>query len=132
MSTRFVFAVFLGLSVILSQSACKKDDLNEITINIIKPTANQTVADKAAVEIQVEVEASVENHEVEVVVYQHGNEANPVFDWDQHAHDKKITLTETLDFTAFASGTEFHLKVIACKDEECTEDVKKEITFKIP
>jgi hypothetical protein len=132
MSTRFVFAVFLGLSVILSQSACKKDDLNEITINIIKPTANQTVANKAAVEIQVEVEASVENHEVEVVVYRHGNEANPVFDWDQHAHDKKITLTETIDLSSFATGTEFHLKVIACKDEDCTEEVKKEITFKIP
>lgn len=132
MSTRFFFAALLGLSVVFTQTSCKKDDHNEITINILKPVANQTVANKAQVEIHVEVEASVENHEVEVIVYQHGNSANPVFDWDQHAHDKKITLTETIDLSSFASGAEFHLKVIACKDEDCTEDVSKEIVFKIP
>jgi hypothetical protein len=132
MSTRFVFAALLGLGILFTQTSCKKDDLNELTINILKPVANQTVANKAQVEIQVEVEASVENHNVEVIVYEHGNSANPVFDWDQHSHDKMVTMTETIDLSSFDSGTEFHLKVIACKDEDCTEDVSKEIEFKIP
>ncbi len=46
-------AVCLALSVALLGFGCDKEK-NEVTINIVKPVANQAVANKAAVEILAE------------------------------------------------------------------------------
>ncbi|HRD80844.1 MAG: hypothetical protein IAE84_13760 [Saprospiraceae bacterium] len=124
-------AVCLALSVALLGFGCDKEK-NEVTINIVKPVANQAVANKAAVEILVQFVASEENEEVEVHIYQHGDSSNPVFEWHEHEHDPLITLAETIDLSSFPSGTKFHLEAEACLDHKCKEKVSKEIEFTIP
>jgi hypothetical protein len=121
----------LALSAALLGSGCDKEK-NEVTINIVKPVDNQVIANKAAVEIQVQFVASEENEEVEVHIYQHGDSSNPVFEWHEHEHDPLITLTETIDLSSFPSSTKFHLEAEACLDHKCKEKVTKEIEFTIP
>jgi len=121
----------LAFSGVLLGSGCDKEK-NEVTINIVKPVANQVVGNKAAVEILVQFVASEENEEVEVHIYRHGDSSNPVFEWHEHEHDSLITLMETIDLSSFPSGTKFHLEAEACLDHKCKEKVSKEIEFSIP
>lgn len=124
-------AASLVFGAFLLSSGCEKEK-NEVTINIVKPVDNQTVANKSAVEIQVDFVASEENEEVEVHIYMHGDSSNPVFEWHEHEHDPLITLTETIDLSSFPPGTKFHLEAEACLDHKCKEKVSKEIEFSIP
>jgi hypothetical protein len=115
---------------------CKKDDDdqhgdNEITIRILEPADGAVISDPSNVSIHIEVEASDENHEVEIVLYPHGNSNDKIIDFDQHAHDKIIVFQQAVDLSSYPSGTDFHLEVNACKDEDCTEKETKGIEFSI-
>jgi hypothetical protein len=120
------------LSVIFLYSGCKEEELSEIDITILTPTPDQVVANRAAVEVHVKFEASVENHNVAVVIHKDGVPSDVAFEWDAHDHDKIIELLETIDLSSYPSGTKFHLEAEACKDHDCKEKVYADVEFSIP
>lgn len=121
-----------ALLMLVVAAGCGKEEDNEITINIISPTNDQVVANKSAVLIHVEFDAEVENHNVEVLIHNDDDVNDVAFTWDEHDHDKKIILMETIDLSSYPSGTKFHMEVEACKNHDCKDKVFKDIEFSIP
>jgi hypothetical protein len=133
MKRAYFFAyLLLALGFTLLNFSCKKEEISEITITILKPGPNQVVANRAAVELQVRFEASVENHNVAVLIHRDGAPSDVAFEWEEHDHDKIIELLETIDLSSYPSGTKFHLEAEACKDHDCKEKVFADIEFSIP
>lgn len=129
-----LFFLLLAVGLATAVASCDKDDdddKNKITISILEPKANEVISNPADVHIHIEIEASDENHEVEIVLYAHGDSNNKIIDFDQHAHDKKIVFAQDVDLSSFPAGTEFHLEVEACIDEDCTKKEDKHIDFSI-
>ena len=133
MNLRFLFLLLGGLAA-LGFVGCDKDDDhddNEITIRILEPAANAVIEDAANVNIRVEVEATDENHEVEIVLYPDGDSNNKILDSDLHEHDKLLSFEQGIDLSSFPAGQKFHLKVEACVDHDCEKKAKAEIEFSI-
>ncbi len=134
-----LYGMLLLFSGALLFTACSDDDDhhhsddNEVNIVIQSPTDGQTFSMEEAesIEIQIVFEATEENHDVEVVLYAHGDSANKIIDWDAHDHDPLIEFNATVDLSSFESGTEFHLNTKSCVDHDCDDYEKKEITFTI-
>ena len=126
-----LFACLLAVSVIGLSSCSKDEENNSITIRMISPTSGQKVADPKNVLVKVEVEASDENHEVEVYLYAHGASDSKIIDKHIHDHDKVVKFEQAVDLSSFPAGTDFHLKVEACSDHDCEAKVEKEIEFSI-
>lgn len=127
--------LMLAAGVTGTFSSCDKDDHdhgdNEITINILEPTADGTVADASDVHIHIEVEASDENHNVEIKLHPDGDGDDLIINLDEHTHDKKFVFEQDLDLSSYPAGTKFHLEVEACVDHDCAEKVDKHIDFSI-
>jgi hypothetical protein len=123
---------FLAAVFVLAATGCVKEASNEITIRIISPVEDQVVANAASVLIHVEFEATDENHNVELFIHKDGDVNDVAFEWDQHDHDKKIVLMETIDLSSYPSGTKFHLEAESCKDHDCKNKVFKDVEFSIP
>ena len=123
------------LSAVLLVAACKDSDpdthANEITITILEPADGAVLADADHAHIHVDIEATDENHEIEIKVYPSNDPSNLVLDHDAHDHDKVITFEQDLDLSSFPSGTQFTLDVHACVDHDCGEEVEETITFSI-
>lgn len=123
----------------LTFTACDNDDEddtptpagNEITIRILEPMADEVIADASEVHIHIEVEASDENHEVEIVLHPDGDLDDKIIDFDKHDHDQLITFEQDIDLSGYPSGTKFHLEVEAYKDHDGEEKEKADIEFSI-
>ena len=128
----YLFAfVFVGLVI----SSCKKDDDdhgdNTITITIEEPMNGENIAmaDCATVHVHVDIEASDENHEVEIVLHPEGDVNDKIIDYDKHSHDQVITFEQDVDLCGYAAGTCFHLEVEACIDHDCAEKQTADVEF---
>lgn len=119
----------------LNLTSCKDDDggeaENKITITIEEPTDGGTIAmaDCAVVHIHVDFDATVENHEVEIVLHPEGDVNDKIIDYDEHDHDQKITFEQEVDLCSYAAGTCFHLEVVACADHDCAKKETAEAEF---
>jgi len=102
---------------------------NEITITIEEPLSEEVISDCTAVHIHVDIEASDENHEVEIVLHPEGDVDDKIIDFDKHAHDKVITFEQEVDLCSYTGGTCFHLEVIACVDHDCEEKSRADVEF---
>lgn len=138
MNTKLL-SLLLILALAFSFSACGDDDDhnhsgdNEINIIIISPQEDMIISMEEAsnVVIAVRVEASDENHEVDIELYPEGDHSNKILDWNRHAHVPIIEFNEVVDLSGFESGTEFHLEVRACIDHDCEEVERKHIHFSV-
>jgi len=134
-----LYGVVLLFSGALLFTACGDDDdhhhndTNEVNIVIQTPSDGQTFSMEEAesIEIKVIFEATEENHDLEVVLYPHGDASNKIIDWDLHDHNPMIEFNATVDLSSFDSGTVFHLHTKSCVDHSCNEIDEKHITFSI-
>lgn len=124
----FIILVTMGLLV----SSCKKDDPvveNAITITIDEPVSGETITDCADVHIHIDVDATVENHSIEVILHPEGDVNNKILDLDLHEHDKEVHIVQEVDLCSFAAGTCFHLEVEACLDHDCERKETADVEF---
>lgn len=133
----------IGLLLLASAfiiSACNNDDddhdnddHNEITIQFLSPTPDQVIpmSEANAVVISIEVEASDENHEIEIELHPESDTGDKIINDDEHTHDKVFLYDHVVDLSSYPSGTEFHLEVKACLDHDCEEIERSDIEFKI-
>ena len=129
----YLFAfLFVGLIVIPS---CGDDDTsdetNSISITIEEPIDGENIAmtNCADIHIHVDIEASVENHEVEIILHPEGDVNDKIIDWDMHDHDKLLTMEQEVDLCSYPAGTCFHLEVVACVDHDCEETATADAEF---
>lgn len=127
--------VLLGM-VVLGFGSCTNDTVepaeNTITIRILEPLAGEIVSDASSVHMHIEVEATDENHEVEIELHPIDNQEDHIIDYHLHDHDRLITFEQEVDLSGYPSGTKFQLEVYACIDHECLSTAESEITFSIP
>lgn len=105
------------------------DDNNVITITIEEPINEETITDCAEVHVHVDVAASVENHEVEIILHPEGDVDDKIIDFDMHDHDMLITFEQEVDLCSYPAGTCFHLEVEACIDHDCETKETAEAEF---
>ena len=130
---KIYFTLILAIGI-LTINSCKKDDDeapagNTITITIQEPIDGETLVDCSDVHIHVEVIASEENHEVEIVLHPEGDTNDKIIDFDKHDHDRLITFEQGVDLCSYGSGACFHLEVEACIDHDCAERETAEVEF---
>lgn len=107
----------------------KKDKENKITISIKEPTNGAKITNCKDVHVHVDIEATVENHEVEIVLHPEGDVNNKIIDFDKHEHDKVIKFEQEVDLCSFEAKTCFHLEVKACLDHDCKEKSTADAEF---
>lgn len=125
----FIFAL---VGTFLTSCGDDDDDANnQVTITIEEPLDGENIpyADCGDVHIHVDFEATVENHEVEIVLHPEGDVSNRILDIDLHEHDQLITIEQEVDLCSFPAGTCFHLEVEACVDHDCEEKATAEAEF---
>jgi len=105
------------------------DDDNTITITIEEPINGETITDCADVHVHVDVVASDENHEVEIILHPEGDVNDKIIDFDMHEHDQTITFEQEVDLCSYAAGTCFHLEVLACVDHDCEKTQTADVEF---
>lgn len=131
---KFLFLLSLLLGTVWF-SGCEDDEIepeNQIEIRILDPTSNDVVADPTMVRIYVEVEATMENHEVEIKLHPTDDEDDRIIYIDLHEHDLLVTFEQTVDLSSYPSGQQFRLEVEACTDHDCLDKASREIVFSIP
>ena len=125
-----LMALCLGMLLL---NACNNDDeqpeTNTITITVHEPANEETISDCATVHIHVDFTASVENHEVEVVLHPEGDTSDRIVDFDMHDHDKVITFEQDIDLCSYGAGACFHLEVSACVDHDCAQKETADVEF---
>ena len=125
--------VFITLGLVIT--GCDKDDPdhddNKITITIEEPMDGETIAraDCGEVHVHIEIEASEENHEVEILLHPEDHVNDKIIDYDIHKHDKVIMFEQEVDLCKYAAGTCFHLEVEACVDHDCEEKARADVEF---
>jgi len=77
----------------------------------------------------VEVVATEENHELEVVLHPKDASEEKIIDVDMHDHAAKITFEQQVDLCAYSAGTCFHLEARACADHECETTTTGAVEF---
>ena len=124
------------VSLVVGVTGCKDDDHdndpnNMVTITIEAPMNDGMIpiADCGSVHIHVDVEASVENHEMEILLHPEGDVNDKIIDFDMHAHDKVITFAQDVDLCSYGAGACFHLEVVACVDHDCGEKSTADVKF---
>lgn len=127
--------LFTLLIVGIFFTSCSDDDdhdddhNNEITITIEEPLNGETITDCANVHIHIDIEASDENHEVEIILHPEGDINDIILDFDLHDHDQVITFDQVIDLCSYPAGTCFHLEVEACVDHDCEEKSRADLEF---
>ena len=128
----YLFAFVLLVTFVTS---CSDDDEeptnNVVTITIDEPLPNETIAmaDCGDVHIHIDIVATDENHEIEVILHPEGDVSDKIIDYDQHDHDKEIEFFQSVDLCSYAAGTCFHLEVEACVDHDCAEKATADVEF---
>ena len=119
----------------LTFTACSDDEDdhgdNEVTINIISPTPDQVLSDASSVTVKVEISATDENHEIEIILHAEGDTSDEIIEADLHDHDQVVTFEQTVDLSSYPNGQEFHLEVFACEDHDCEERAFADVEFSI-
>lgn len=132
---KFNFYYMLAAALLaISIPACKdkdEDPTNSVHIHIEEPTNGEVIATAncGTVHVHIEFEASVENHEVEVVLHPEGDVNDKIIDFHLHDHDKVITFEQEVDLCVYPAGTCFHLEVQACIDHDCETLETTDIEF---
>lgn len=134
LSKLLLFALIASTGVLFT--ACDNDDDespagNEVTINILEPAAGEVITDATDVHVHIEIEATDENHEVEIILHPEGNVDDKIIDFDKHEHDQKIVFEQDVNLSSYPAGTEFHLEVEACVDHDCEEKSFGDVEFSI-
>lgn len=131
----FYILAFFSLSIFVvscdDEMPPEEEPTNAITITIEEPTPAEVIdsADCAEVHVHIDIAASIENHEVEIVLHPEGDVDDKIIDYDEHAHDKVITFEQEIDLCSYPSGTCFHLEVAACVDHDCAEKSTADVEF---
>lgn len=127
--------LFILCPLVFGMIGCDDDDndepTNTITITIDEPMDGEKipVANCSDVHVHVDIVASIENHEVEIVLHPEGDVDTKIIDFDMHEHDKEITFTQDVDLCSYAAGDCFHLEVEACIDHDCEEKATADVEF---
>ena len=130
--------LYLTLFALLTVTfvSCDDDDSgsaeNQITITIEEPVEGEVIADCADVHIHIDVDATIENHELEVILHPEGDTSDKIIDFDEHEHDKEIKFEQEVDLCSYPAGTCFHLEVKACDDHDCEKTTTAEVSFCLP
>ncbi|MEM7106290.1 MAG: hypothetical protein AAF502_24385 [Bacteroidota bacterium] len=127
-----LFSLFALVSLVLFATGCKEDAVvNQIVITIEEPVDGEAIAiaDCADVHVHVDFVASVENHEVEIILHPEGDVNDRIIDYDEHMHDQVIVFEQEVDLCSYGAGACFHLEVVACVDHDCTERATAEAEF---
>ncbi len=127
----YLFAfVLIGSFVVASCGDDEDDEMNTITITIEEPTGdNIAMADCGDVHVHIDIVASDENHEVEIVLHPEGDVDTKIIDFDMHEHDQTITFEQEVDLCNFNPGDCFHLEVEACVDHDCEVKERADVEF---
>ncbi len=127
-----IYYLFAFLTIGLFITSCGDDEeavTNQITITIEEPTSGEVITDCADVHVHVDITATDENHEVEIILHPEGDVNDKIIDYDAHEHDKVITFEQEVDLCSYAAGTCFHLEVEACVDHDCAEKQTADVEF---
>ncbi len=124
----YYFLAFIALGLTFT-SCDDDDDTNKIKITIDEPMNGETITDCAEVHIHVDIEASIENHEIEIVLHTEDDVNDKIIDYDAHEHDKEIKFDQEVDLCSYPAGTCFHLEVVACVDHDCAEKSTADVEF---
>ncbi len=134
MQKLFSILAFL-LPIILLVPSCSDEEEEEdtannvITIIVQEPSADEIVTDCSNVHIHIDVTASDENHEVDILLHPEGDATDKIIDQHIHDHDQTVTFDQDYDLCNYGSGTCFHLEVSACADHDCTTIEMADIEF---
>jgi len=126
----YLFA-FVALGLLIT-SCGDDDDENIITITIEEPIDGETIADCAEVHVHIDVDASIENHEIEILLHPEGDVDDKIIDFDKHEHDKEVKFEQEVDLCSYPAGTCFHLEVAACADHDCEKMGTADVEFCLP
>ncbi len=126
------YYLFAFLTLGLFIASCDDDEgdaSNVITITIEEPLNDEIITDCGEVHVHVDIEASIENHEVEIILHPEGDVSDKIIDFDRHEHDQVITFEDEVDLCSYPAGTCFHLEVEACVDHDCMEKATADAEF---
>jgi len=125
--------VLLPLLLLFACSDEGDSNVNEVTITIFNPEPDDTIPVEGAdaVRINVDFEATMENHLVELLLYPVQDQQNRIINYLDTASDPLIRYIEEVDLSSFATGTEFQLKASACADDPCGATGYTTVNFKI-
>lgn len=127
------FYLFAFLSFGILVTGCDDDEgtevTNLITITIEEPLNDETITACDDVHVHIDIDASIENHEVEIVLHPEGDVNDKIIDFDMHDHDQEITFEQEVDLCSYPAGTCFHLEVEACVDHDCEEISTADVEF---
>lgn len=131
MKNLFYLAALLGVT--LFSVACHSHDANQtITVNIVSPTDNSTVANASSIVLNILFAASDELHDVDVTLKNEANDST-VYTWEgRHLHAVTYNHVDTLNFSALPSGTELHLEAKGYFEHDGTDGVTAEAHFILP
>ena len=131
----YYLSLFIALGLFVTSCDEDEDDTsNKITITIEEPIDGTTITNcpDGLQHIHIDVEASVENHEIEIILHPEGDVDDKIIDSDLHDHDKLVTFSQDVDLCGYPAGTCFHLEVEACVDHDCEEKVTADVEFCLP
>jgi hypothetical protein len=126
--------LLLALATAFTFTACEDEDDhgdNDITINILEPGNDEVVADASDVHIHIEIEATEDNHDIDIILHPDGDINDKIIEQNLHEHDQKVSFEQDIDLSSYPAGTKFHLEVEACKDHDCEEIVFEDVEFSI-
>ncbi len=130
------FFIVMFIPVIVITTGCNKEDTepvgNSIEIRILEPVADEVVGDAKNVHLHIEIEATEENHEVEILLHPSADLLEKVLDYDEHNHDMLVTFEQDVDLSSYPAGTAFMLEVAACLDHDCENKESAAVEFFIP
>ena len=127
----YLLAFALVTVTITSCSDDDEDHNNSVTITIDEPMDGEIIAmaDCADVHIHIDIVASDENHEIEILLHPEGDVDTKIIDVDLHEHDAEINFEQGINLCNFPAGTCFHLEVEACVDHDCEEKATADAEF---
>jgi hypothetical protein len=129
MNKSWIIAPLAALA--LATSACHSHDEQTVTVSILSPADNSTVANAASIPLQVQFTASDELHDAEVRIKNEANDST-VYLWEgSHLHVASYTLTDTLNLSALPAGTQLHVEATGYYDHDATSGATAEIHFSI-
>ena len=125
----FLLSLLSFAFIMVSCGDDEEEGTNEITITIQEPTDGEVIADCADVHVHIDFDATVENHEIEILLHREGDVNDVALEYDEHDHDKSITFEQDVNLCDYPAGTCFHLEVAACVDHDCEEKTTAEAEF---
>lgn len=131
---KIILVLGLGaIGIVFSLTSCKHDHGHQtITVNIVSPTDNSTVANASSIVLNILFAASDELHDVDVTLKNEANDST-VYTWEgRHLHVVTYNHVDTLNFSALPSGTELHLEAKGYFEHDGTEGVTAEAHFILP